>query len=285
MKPILWILSAMLVVVLMINASLHAQGNGPTGLELFDQENLVAWCIVPFDAEKRGPEERAEMLERLGLERVAYDWRQEHVATFEEEILAYEEHNLEFFAFWGWHDDIGPLIEKYGIRPQFWQTVPSPASGTQEEKVEAAARSLIPLVERADELGCQVGLYNHGGWGGEPENMAAVARWLHENAQADHVGIVYNLHHGHGRINDFADVIDILTPYLLCLNLNGMNDGDPKILPIGEGTHDRTLLEIIATSKYSGPIGILDHRGELDTEESLRQNLEGLRRLVKEMRL
>ena len=28
--------------------------------------NLVAWCIVPFDTKKRGPEERAEMLERLG---------------------------------------------------------------------------------------------------------------------------------------------------------------------------------------------------------------------------
>jgi hypothetical protein len=29
---------------------------------LFAKSNLVAWCIVPFDAKKRGPEERAHML-------------------------------------------------------------------------------------------------------------------------------------------------------------------------------------------------------------------------------
>ena len=27
---------------------------------LFARENLVAWCIVPFDSAKRGPEERAK---------------------------------------------------------------------------------------------------------------------------------------------------------------------------------------------------------------------------------
>ncbi|MEY4403946.1 MAG: hypothetical protein RIR91_1981, partial [Verrucomicrobiota bacterium] len=29
---------------------------------LFAQENLAAWCIVPFDAKQRGPEARAAML-------------------------------------------------------------------------------------------------------------------------------------------------------------------------------------------------------------------------------
>src|SRR5688572_17767316 len=42
---------------------------------IFGKGNLVAWCIVPFDAKKRGPEERAEMLERLGIKRLAYDYR------------------------------------------------------------------------------------------------------------------------------------------------------------------------------------------------------------------
>ena len=54
------------------------------------QENLVAWCIVPFDAKDRGPAERAAMLKRLGLRRVAYDWRDKHVPTFEQEILEYK---------------------------------------------------------------------------------------------------------------------------------------------------------------------------------------------------
>lgn len=46
---------------------------------LFARDNLVAWCIVPFDAKKRGPEERAAMLKRLGFTRFAYDWRAEHI--------------------------------------------------------------------------------------------------------------------------------------------------------------------------------------------------------------
>ena len=53
----------------------------------FAKDQLVAWCIVPFDAAKRGPLARAEMLKRLGLKRVAYDWREQHVKEFEEEIL------------------------------------------------------------------------------------------------------------------------------------------------------------------------------------------------------
>jgi hypothetical protein len=39
------------------------------------------------------------MLKRLGLKRVAYDWRQKHVPTFEQEILEYAKVGLEYFAF------------------------------------------------------------------------------------------------------------------------------------------------------------------------------------------
>jgi hypothetical protein len=70
--------------------------------DLFDkQSNLAAWCIVPFDAAKRTPEARAEMVAKMGLKKVAYDWRQEHVAEFEREILAYQKHGIEMFAFLG----------------------------------------------------------------------------------------------------------------------------------------------------------------------------------------
>src|SRR4051812_20241643 len=55
----------------------RAQEPGREGL--FGRDNLVAWCIVPYDGKKRGPEERAAMLDRLGFRRFAYDWRAEHV--------------------------------------------------------------------------------------------------------------------------------------------------------------------------------------------------------------
>jgi hypothetical protein len=279
MQQTTWILTALCVACLLGDTAAAAEA--PTGRDLFAKDNLVAWCIVPFDAMKRGPRARAEMLARLGIRKVAYDWRQEHVATFEEEIVEYKKHGLEFFAFWGWHEEMGGLIKKHKIKPQIWMTVPSPKGGTQADKVEAAARQVLPLVRQAEELGCKFGLYNHGGWGGEPENMVAVAEWLRTNATADHVGVVYNLHHGHGHIDDFAHVLALMKPYLLCLNLNGMNDAArPKILPVGTGQHDRALLEIIANSGYTGPIGILDHRGDMDAEKSLKENMDGLEKLV-----
>jgi len=276
--------AAALLVVGPMMAAMCAEDPGSSTKSVFAKDNLVAWCIVPFDAANRTPEQRAEMLERLGISKVAYDWREQHVATFEEEILAYKRHKLEYFAFWDWHPAMAPLIKKYGIHPQVWKTFGAPAEGTEQEKVAAAARGLLPLVDQTRELGCKLALYNHGGWGGEPKNMVAVCKWLRENAQADHVGIVYNLHHGHAHINDFAECLGMMKPYLLCLNLNGMNaDAKPYILPLGQGQHEAKMLEIIAKSGYRGPIGILDHRPEVDAEKSLKENLDGLKQLLKQM--
>ncbi|MEC9147539.1 MAG: TIM barrel protein [Planctomycetota bacterium] len=249
--------------------------------EIYDNKNLVAWCIVPFDAKKRSPAERAEMIRRLGLSRVAYDWRQEHVATFEEEILEYKKRGIEYFAFWAVHEEAFKLFEKHNIHPQIWSMLPAPPEGTQEEKVESVAKSMIPLVNRTRQMGCKLALYNHGGWHGEPENMVAVCQWLRKHEEADHVGIVYNFHHGHEHMDRFDSVLSLMLPYLHCLNLNGMNDdANPKILPIGQGTHEKDMLKRIVAIGYEGPIGILDHRSELDAEESLRQNLTGLKSLV-----
>jgi hypothetical protein len=249
--------------------------------DVYRQENLVAWCIVPFDAKKRGPAARAEMLSRLGIKRVAYDWRDEHVATFEEEIQQYQKHGLEYFAFWSWHPDMAPLIKKYGIRPQIWRTNPSPAEGTQQSRVMAAAKELLPLVQQAKDLGCKFGIYNHGGWGGEPENLIAVCQYLRTYHNADHVGIIYNFHHGHEHTGRFESAWKAMMPYVWCLNVNGMNDdAQPKIVTLGEGQHEQRLMGIVRDSGYSGPVGILDHRNELDAEVSLRDNLAGIRRLA-----
>ena len=259
-------------------------GDSPANQSVFDKDNLVAWCIVPFDPSERNPQQRAEMLNRLGIKKVAYDWRDKHVATFEEEILQYKKHGLEYFAFWSWHDDMAGLVKKHGIRPQFWIIIPEPGGETYEDKVRSAGEELLSIAKSARGLGCKVGLYNHGGWGGEPENMVAVCQWLLNNVGADNVGIVYNLHHGHEHIEDFDKIMAMMKPYLLCLNLNGMNTGaNPKILPIGQGQHDLRIMQTILKSGYSGPIGILDHRGEMDTEQSLKENLDGMKKLLAQM--
>ena len=261
-----------------------ARAADPPNAANFHRDRLVAWCIVPFDAKQRGPAERAEMVKRIGMTRVAYDWRESHVATFEEEILQYKKHGIEYFAFWSWHPAMEPLIQKHGIQPQIWLMFAAPPEGPHEERVKAAATALLPMVEKTARLKLKLGLYNHGGWSGEPRNMVDVCKYLKEHHQADHVGVVYNLHHAHDHIQDFSTQLELLKPWLLCLNLNGMNDNaQPKILPIGSGQHDQPLLRTILSSGYDGPIGIIDHREQLDAEESLLQNLNGLQSVLAEL--
>lgn len=265
--------------VALVTCSTHA-ADQPNATN-FHRDRLVAWCIVPFDAKQRGPAERAEMVKRIGMTRVAYDWRESHVPTFEEEILQYKKQGIEYFAFWSWHPSMEPLIQKHGIHPQVWLMFAAPPEGPHEERVKAAATALLPMVEKTARLKLRLGLYNHGGWSGEPRNMVDVCNYLKEHHQADNVGVVYNLHHAHEHIGDFAAQMELLKPWLLCLNLNGMNDNaQPKILPVGSGRHDRNLLKVILDSGYDGPIGIIDHREQLDAEESLQQNLTGLKSVL-----
>jgi len=244
---------------------------------LYGQQNLVAWCIVPFDAAKRGPVERAEMLKRLGITKLAYDWRAEHVPTFDDEIQALRKEGIVFFAFWDLHEAMFDLFEKYSMTPEIWCMLPAPPEGTRSDRVAFAGKHLLPLVERTRTMGCKLGIYNHGGWQGEPENMAAVCQWLRANADAAHVGIVYNFHHGHEHMEDFEKRFRVMLPYLLCVNVNGMVEGgDPKILPLGQGTHEIAMMRVVLDSGYDGPVGILDHRPDTDAEQSLRENLAGL---------
>ena len=253
----------------------------------FETENLVAWCIVPFDAAKRTPEQRSQMLKRLGMRRVAYDWRSEHVAEFEREIQAYRANGLQMFAFWDWHEALRPLIERYGMQPQIWSWYRQARQPNVDDPIEYAIQQLSERIELTRDLGLKLGLYNHGGWSGEPKTLAAICQRLRENHGVDHVGIVYNLHHAHERMATFADDLALMKPYLLCLNVNGMlspEDADVtqqqnKIRAVGSGPDDAQWMGEILASGYRGPIGILDHRNDLDAEVSLRRNIDGLRDL------
>ena len=118
-------------------------------------------------------------------------------------------------------------------------------------------------------------IYNHGGRGGEPENLVAVCRAL----DLPNVGIVYNQHHGHDHLPPFEEALAAMLPHLHCLNVNGMTAGGDKagrkILVVGQGDLDVALAKTIYTSGYRGPIGILNHTGH-DAEARLLDNLEGL---------
>lgn len=263
------------------NSSMADENPPATGV--FARENLTAWCIVPFDAKKRGPEERAALLEQLGFKRFAYDWRAEHVASFDAELEALKKHGVKLQALW-FPGGLNPTaktflaaLEKHGIKTELWVSMQdaAPKSNDQAEKVKAAANQIRPIAEAAAKIGCSVGLYNHGGWFGEPENQLAII----DELKLGNVGIVYNLHHGHAHLDRFASMLAKMKPHLYSLNLNGMIPGGDKagkkIHPLGQGEVDLELLKTIRDSGYAGPIGIIGHTQD-DAELRLRDNLDGL---------
>jgi putative heme-binding domain-containing protein len=268
----------------------------PSATALFARENLVAWCIVPFDSKNRGPEERAAMLERLGFTKFAYDWRAEHIPSFDAEIVALKRHGITLQAFWLAPGELNresrlilDLLKRHAIQTELWVLLDLGAdrvSGAEQtRRVESAAAKLRPLAEEAGKIRCSLALYNHGGWFGEPENQLAILERLKAQGITN-VGAVYNLHHGHEHLDRLAEVLAMLKPYLRAVNLNGMvRDGDRagrKIVPLGQGPLDLKTLRTILDSGYRGPIGILGHTQD-DAEERLKDNLDGLAWLVPQL--
>ncbi len=256
--------------------------------DIFAHDNLVAWCIVPFDAKKRTPAERVEMLQKLGFKKYAYDWRAEHLATFDDEVTLLKKAKIELTAVW-FPANLGAdaqkllaVIEKHEVKPQLWITMGEPAGADRAAKVEAAAKAIRPIAEEAAKLGCTVALYNHGGWFGEPENQVAIIGAL----KLKNVGIVYNQHHGHDHFDKFPELLKLMKPHLLAVNLNGsVKGGDKagkKIMPLGTGELDVKMLTAIRDSGYAGPIGILGHTQD-DAAERLADNLDGLKWLLPQL--
>ena len=285
-----WVRWCRLLLVLMLGMPLRAADP-----DIYAPENLVAWCIVPFDAKKRGPVERAAMLEGLGIRKLAYDWRDEHIVQFDAEVEAMKARGIEVAAWWfpSVLDEtarkILEVIKRHGIRPQLWvMGSGGPVANEREQvaAVEAAAARLKPVVAAAQLIGCKVALYNHGGWFGEPENQVAILERLKREGLTN-AGMVYNFHHGHEHLGRFGELVRLMKPWLLAVNLNGMvRDGERrglKILPPGGGDQELEMMRVLRASGWRGPVGIIDHRPETDSEETLRENLRGMEWLRKEL--
>ncbi len=138
------------------------------GQSLWSKSNLVAWCIVPFDSEKRQPQERAAMLRKLGLKRIAYDYRAEHVPQFEEEILALQAEGIELTAWWFptvLNDEarlVLSLLKKHQQTPQLWvMGSGEPADGSPEAlevHLQRETERIQLIADAAGEIGCRVAL-------------------------------------------------------------------------------------------------------------------------------
>jgi hypothetical protein len=228
---------------------------------------------------------------------LAYDWRQKDIDTFDEELQQLRAHGIRLSAFWlsggdppeaqGMWDDPqqGPVlqfIQRNELHIEVWKMLPEKelcAIADIEERYDEATRLVQIQAKVFRDLGCTYGLYNHGGWCGQPQTMVEVAR----HSAEQQVGIVYNFHHGHEHLSLMPDAFAAMLPHLLCVNLNGMATQGPQVLHLAEGDDDAAILRMVADSGYSGPIGILDHRPDTDAELSLKQNLAGMQTLLREL--
>jgi len=127
-------------------------------MSLWAQENLHAWLVVPYDARRRGPEERAALLRKLGFQRFAYDGRGRDLATFDAEIRALKAHGVEPLAWWfGDADASDPFVReslklfaRHDVRPRLW-VMQSVTTLVSEVPVLLPDGVSLPLTEEQEE--------------------------------------------------------------------------------------------------------------------------------------
>jgi sugar phosphate isomerase/epimerase len=292
MKPIILSFAAGLA-ILPLAAQIAPPGL-PTGSTeppgIFDRQNLTAWCVVPFDAKKRGPEERAEMLQRLGFKNFAYDWRPKDVPTFDTEVEALNKHGINLVAWWFPTDAGDPIartilevIKHHGIHSQLWvmgSGNPTQTEAEQVQRTEQEAERIRKIVGLAAPYGCKVELYNHNGWFGQPDNEVAVIERLKQKGVSG-VGMVYNFSHGHGDVAEFPAIWKRIQPYVVAVNVTGMVM-DGRLIPPSQGDKELEMLRTIEQSGWRGPIGLIAEQGG-DAEVTLGNNLHGLDWLRREL--
>jgi hypothetical protein len=260
---------------------------------LYAKTNLTAWCIVPFDNQNRSPEQRAAMLKEIGINKLAYDWREKHIPEFDREIAALRKNNIKLQAFWfaagpDPSDDahlktVLSTLKRNRIKTELWcmfAPVPEMDDMTQEDKVKAMSVPVAYVAKQLAEIGCTLGLYNHGGWFGEPENQLAIINYL----KMKNIGMVYNFSHSETQIQRFNSFYPKILPHLLSINLTGLRDTYPaEVVPIGQGNLELGLMRTIQNSNYRGPIGIINEDFAPDAREGLLLNMQGIVQLLKQL--
>jgi sugar phosphate isomerase/epimerase len=99
---------------------------------LWARDNLVAWCVgTRFDDKKRGPEERAQMLARLGFRYYAYMSDNEEFRITEEkfaaELEALKRHGITLLGLFFPFDADDPrskpaldIFKRHNVHPRLW---------------------------------------------------------------------------------------------------------------------------------------------------------------------
>ncbi len=271
----------------------HTNGALETEHSLYQKDNLIAWCVVPFDKEKRSPEARAKMLATLGFTKFAYDWRDEHLPNFPQEVEALRANKVQLEAVWWWIDgqsdsllneknqQLLHYLDSLKLDCDIWMSFDDRffQDLSDSAKLIKAVTAITTLHQKASSVNARLQLYNHGEWFGDPRNQLAII----EQTGLHDIGLVYNFHHAHQQLEDFPELLQAMLPYLNTVNINGMKPEGPKILTVGQGSHEKEMLRHLLESGYQGNIGIIGHIENEDVELVLARNLQGLKKIAGEL--
>ncbi|MBT8292921.1 MAG: TIM barrel protein [Eudoraea sp.] len=267
---------------------LMVQYSNAQDFDKIELKDTYPWCIVAYDSLKRSPAERIQMIKELGFNKYAYDWRDSHLNDTYTELKLATESNIEVISVWVWlnakrdslyrlsasNEQIFATVEQMKLKTTFWVSFSENffKDLNQEQSIKKAVEMVDYIATKAGKIGCQVALYNHSGWFGNPYNQLKIV-----NALPIHqLRLVYNFHHAHNSIDEFPKIVKTIKPYLSAVNLNGMQRNGEKILTIGEGNYEKEMINILRKSGFDGPWGILGHVEDADVRIVLENNLHGL---------
>ncbi|MCB2411316.1 hypothetical protein LGT39_00465, partial [Demequina sp. TTPB684] len=267
---------------------------------------MAASHLVAHDALRRGPDERAQMLRRIGVSKIIWDWRDEHLAAFETELDALRRHHVDLAGVWtplpmpayeepdyasrfgvvpGAIKTLITEAARRGHSPDLWTQIGfgqpgAPAVMSPEvhaAEVSRAADHLSGLARLARGHGMCVVLTNHGGWAGEPRTLVDVVKELARRGLGN-VGIGLRLQHAHHLIADLDHHLKVMNEHLVAVMLSGADAGAELtgrvILPFGAGSRDRWVTHALLESGWRGQLAI--HAvGQDDSEARLLDSLDG----------
>jgi len=280
MKAIVLIISTFLVVLII------SCGSGPNYNIAVDE--VAPWCILDFDAVERTPEQRIAMLKEMGIKRYGFNKGKGDLTSMIDEFNLAKENDIEITSIFLWlnpkRDSINKLstsnqmlfrnLEQVEYKPTIWVSFSEHffKDKTQEQSLNISIEMLKFVKQKADTLGCELAIYNHRGWFGNPYNQLEILKRLNDSS----ISIVYNFHHAHAYVDDFPLLVKKLKPHLSFVNLNGIKIDDLEIIPIGQGDFEYKMMKQLIDEGYNGPWGILGHIKTEDVKEVLKRNIQGL---------
>ena len=256
-----------------------------------DIQEVSPWCILGFDSLNRTPAQRIALIQELGLKKYGYNKGKGDLSTMVKEFELAHEHDIEITSVFLWlnakRDQIGNLslanqellhnLSLIEQKPTIWLSFSHNffEDLSQEESIRLSVEMIQFIQSKTDELGCKLALYNHHGWFGNPYHQVKILEELKDES----ITLVYNFHHAQAYVDDFPDIAKKIKPYVSFVNVSGVKKEGPQIVTIGEGDHERDMIQQLQAEGFNGPWGILGHIKEEDVKAVLIRNMEGLKLL------